>query len=400
MSLESRCVVHVTPYFAPAFVYGGPPRSVLGLCEALAARDVAVHVVTTAANGNRELTAEERLGPWPRGMTVTYLDRCIPSQRFNAKNLDDVMRRLLPRASLVHLHGCWHMLGWRAARACQQEATPYIVSPRGMLSPWSFAHHRLAKQVAYAAFDRRVLERAVGLHATSDGEADELRNLLGAAAPIKIVPNGVAVPAPVSAERQNAFRAAFGIPESSRIVLYSGRLHVKKGLEVLFEAFDLIGSVVPDTWLVIAGPQDDEYATRLRESVSAMRFRSRVVLTGLLDRAQLDAAYVTSAVFAFPSRSENFGLSVAEAMVAGLPVVVSRDCPWPGLDETGVGRVVERTPAAFAAAIRALLDDRVASEGMGVRAAAYARRRFDWTAIAADMQSAYSAWLAAARRAA
>jgi glycosyltransferase involved in cell wall biosynthesis len=387
---DGGAVLHVTPYFAPAFIYGGPPRSVLGLCEALAAQHVPVHVITTSANGTSDLSSEKRAGPWPPGMAVTYLDRTFPSGRFNARGLNDTLDRLLPTASLVHVHGCWHMLSWRVTRICRARTMPYVVSPRGMLSPWSFSHHAVGKRLAYPALERHVLARAAGVHATSEGEANELRALIPNL-PLTVIPNGVDRPRPTP-EHVRAFREAFQIPARAPVVLYAGRLHVKKGLEVLLGAFERVGQTYPQARLVLAGAIDRDYEQAIRRLVAAHPFADRIIVTGLLERQQLNAAYGAAAVFAFPSRSENFGITVAEAMAAGLPVVVSRDTPWPELEAIGAGRFVEPSPAAFADAIEAVLASPAQGAVMGARGAAFAAARFDWPAIGAAMLEAYRTW--------
>ena len=385
-------VVHATPYFAPAFVYGGPPRSILGLCEALTEQQLRIHVVTTTANGDRELSPHERKGQWSSGMSVTYLDRCAPVSRFNARGLAATLHELLPNAALVHIHGCWNALSWRVARACLAGGVPYVLSPRGMLSPWSFTHHAKRKKLWYAAIDRRVLANATGVHATSEGEASELRALMPQLR-IAVVANGIEMSPPVTADRVAAFRSAFGIPQTSQVLLYAGRLHPKKGLEILFDAFARVGQRAPGVYLVLAGPLDAEYAPTFNGLVAAHPFRDRIVMTELLDRGQLEAAYAAASVFAFPSRSENFGLTVAEAMAAGVPIVVSRDTFWEDIQAAGAGFFVEGTASAFAHAIESLLSDPTAATAAGARGAALARQRFNWSTAGAAMHAAYDQWL-------
>src|SRR5919202_3214264 len=121
-------VLHVTPYFAPAFVYGGPPRSILGLCRALRRAGADVEVVTTTANGDSELPAAVAAGREFDGVPVTYLPRTFPKRHFNAASLEAIldMRR---NVDLVHVHGCWNLFGWSAARWSRRRSIPYVVSP-------------------------------------------------------------------------------------------------------------------------------------------------------------------------------------------------------------------------------------------------------------------------------
>src|SRR5580765_3083142 len=148
-------IVHVTPYFAPAFVYGGPPRSILGLCRALRHAGADVEVVTTTANGESELpdavTARTSFDDVP----VTYVPRSFPKRYFRAAGLEDALDRRAAGADLVHVHGCWNVFGWAAARWCHRVGRPYVLSPRGMLYPWSFRSGRVRKWASYRVMERR-----------------------------------------------------------------------------------------------------------------------------------------------------------------------------------------------------------------------------------------------------
>ncbi|HEY8171760.1 MAG TPA: glycosyltransferase, partial [Dehalococcoidia bacterium] len=157
-------VVHVCAYFAPAFVYGGPPRSILGLCAAQQRAGLDVRVVTTTANGNDELPADAD-GRYD-GVRVQYCARGWPRSAFRAPALGAVVRTLLKSADVVHLHGLWNAAIWAAAAEARRARRPYVLSPRGMLSPAALAHDAWRKRVAYLAFDRAVIRGAAMFHAT------------------------------------------------------------------------------------------------------------------------------------------------------------------------------------------------------------------------------------------
>src|SRR5207237_8283496 len=126
-------VLHVSPYFAPAFASGGPPRSILGLCQGLQAHGVDVRVMTTTAGGAEELPAAASEPRAYEGVPAWYFPLAEPRRLWNAPALRRALARELTAYDLVHIHGLWHLPGWDAARLARRRGVPYVVSPRGML---------------------------------------------------------------------------------------------------------------------------------------------------------------------------------------------------------------------------------------------------------------------------
>ncbi len=384
----SERILHATPYFAPAFVYGGPPRSVLGLCRGLQRSDVQVSVVTTTANGAGELPPDITAAGTFQGVPVDYLPRAFPRRSFAAPRLTATLDSRRRDYDLVHVHGCWNLFGWAAARWCRRVGIPYVVSPRGMLHPWSFAHGRVRKSLAYHLIEARTLRAARFIHTTSDEET-QIVSALGVAADIVMIPNGVDAAAPVSPADAGEFRRRIGADSSDFVLLFLGRLHPKKGLKVLIEAFRVALRTHPDLCLALAGAGDDAYVSQLHDTTRDLQERHRIVFPGFLDGEQRRLALASADAFVLTSHSENFGLSVGEAMAAGLPVIVSRECPWQQVEEWRAGFWVENTAAEIAAAMGRLVDDRASARVMGENGRRGVGRTLDWSALAENMLQAY-----------
>jgi glycosyltransferase involved in cell wall biosynthesis len=382
-------IVQVTPYFAPAFVYGGPPRSVLGLSRALLAAGADVHVVTTSANGDSNLPeAVTRAGAFD-GVPVAYLPRSFPARDFRSAALDGALDQVARGCDVVHVHGCWNFFGWGAARWCRRAGVPYVLSPRGMLEPWSFRHgRRLRKWMSYQIFERPTLRRARFIHATSAQEAEAVA-ALGLENEIVVVPNGLDGLDRALPPRSEAFRARYGAQPGDFVTLFLGRVHPKKGLDVLIAAFREIVTGRRRSVLVIAGTGEADYLGRLRAENQDLVDAGRLAFAGHLSGDDRDLALASADAFALTSHSENFGLAVAEAMAAGLPVVVSRDCPWPEIETWRAGRWVDNSPDRIAGALRLLMDDPAGARVMGENGQREVRSHLNWPRLAADMLSLY-----------
>ena len=382
-------ILHATPYFAPAFVYGGPPRSVLGLCQALGRIGADVEVLTTDANGDREIAPDIVARGEFDGVAVRYLPRAWPRVYFGARGVTAAVNRLAGTLDVAHLHGCWNVFNWLVARACRRRHVPYVVSPRGMLNAWSFEHSGLKKRIAYWVAERPMLRGASVLHATSEDERREIE-ALGLAAPVAVVPNGIdRIDAPADPRDVARFRARYGLSDRDVVVLYLGRLHSKKRVDLLAEAVGASRASAPSVKLFVAGSGDRQYEDVLRARFQPLIADGTLILAGRLEGDDRRLALAAADVFGLTSESENFGLAVAEAMAAGLPVVVSRHCPWPQIEQWDAGFWLPNDVGAIAAAIASLANDPAMRRRLGDNGRRGVRRYLDWDRIATEMLNVY-----------
>ena len=386
-------VVHVTPYFAPAFVYGGPPRSILALCQGLQTAGVSVEVVTTVANGATDLPASGSVEAPDRyeGIAVHYAPRAFPRMFFNAA-VRDPIRRALTRADLCHIHGLWTVPAWQAARAARQSGVPFVISPRGMLQPAARRRRAWRKQLAFALLDRRHLRDAALLHATVEEEAAVLREIVNPARVVTI-PNAIDLAAADRA--QPGARARFGVAPGDPLVVFVGRLHPIKRLDLLINAVLRVRERHPATQLLLAGPDEGGLAAI---GPQLARLARAVHVVGAVDDAWKWALLREATVLVLCSDSENFGASVVEAMAAACPVVVTETCPWREAAEQGAGLWVPQNAHAIADAVSSVIADPVLAASMGEQGARLARARYGWRAIGRSMAACYADVLAARRR--
>ena len=279
-------------------------------------------------------------------------------------------------ADLVHDHGLWLPANHAAARAAARAGVPFVVSPRGMLEPWALAHRRWKKRAAWALYQRRDLCAAAAVHATSEAEAESVRRA-GVRAPVAVVPNGVHLPGTAARARGTLRRA-----------LYLSRIHPVKGLPMLVEAW---AAVRPAGWeLVVAGPDEGGHRAEVEAQVAAAGLTDAVRFAGPVPDVDTTALYRSADLFVLPTHSENFGLVIAEALAAGVPVLTTTGAPWPALVAERAGWWVDPTVPALTDALRAATaTPRDALDAMGTRGRAHVEATLGWPGVASRMAEVY-----------
>lgn len=387
-------VLHVTPYFAPAFCYGGPPRTILGLCQAEHRLGVDITVFTTTADGTSSLPPAVNEPAGYEGLPVYRFPLGLAGRFFHAPQLANAIKYRGGDFDLVHIHCLWNLTEWSAAFACRAAGVPYVISTRGMLLGASRRHRAWRKKIFYPIIESRVLRRAKFLHVTSAEEEAEIREL-GLERSVVELPNGVDVPGDISKYR-GQFRERYAIGEDSPIVAWIGRIHPIKRLDLLALAFAKAQSVVPQTRLVIAGP--DERGHRAEVAPLFAGSGNAVIWTGELNSTDKLPLLADANVLVACSSVESFGMSIVEAMAAAVPVVVTQTCPWPQIEREHCGRWVQHDADSIAEGILSLVIDLPRARTMGDRARCFVMENYAWDSVARNMIAAYERVLTYGRR--
>jgi glycosyltransferase involved in cell wall biosynthesis len=261
-----------------------------------------------------------------------------------------------------------------------------------MLQPAALQRHRAMKSFADWSVERANLRSAALLHATSPLEANEL-TMYGP--PVVQIANGVA-PRDVSATAIDRLRERARLKPGDAIVTFLGRLHPIKRLDLLAEAFAIVRRSHPNARLVIAGPDEGGHRARVEPLFAPVAAETRWL--GEVDAETTWALLTGSRALVQCSDSESFGMSVAEALTAAVPVVVTRRSGWAEVEQTGCGFSVAHEPVAIADGLLRILDEPAQAAAMGVRGQAWARRMFAWDSIGRAMRDAYEAALVRSRR--
>ena len=320
-------ILHFMPVYAPAWQYGGPVLSVSRLAEGLAGIGVDTRVLTTNA-GLPRLPVEQLGRPLDRnGVAVTYEPVDQHGGTIRSGALLEGLPAALDGVDLVHVSAIWQPLGLPVQRAALERGIPVLHSLRGALGPYSFRRGWWKKLPWYLLRERPLLERAAGLHITSRQEGRELRGR-GLSAPRWLLPNPLDLGhRGLDAALGAATRRALGLASHSPLLLVCGRLHHKKGLDLLPAV--LAGCSHLDWQLLVVGRDDDGSGLELRRGLDRQGLAGRVHWLATQPAAELPGIYNAADLLLLPSRHENFDNVVVEALACGAAVLIS--------DQTGVG---------------------------------------------------------------
>lgn len=313
---------------------GGTVEAVRLLSQQLQAQGHEVEIACLDAPG----------APAPHGpaLTVHALGPVRPGYGYR-RALVPWLRAAAGRYDAVLVHGLWQYCGLAAWRALAGGATPYYVYAHGMLDPWFKRRYRLKhlkKWLYWPWAEYRVLRDARAVLFTCAEERRLARQSFWLYRCRELVCTlGIAPPPPLAPARA-AFLAAHPQLHGRRLLLFLGRLHEKKGVDLLIDAFGAVAARDPQLHLVMAGPAPTAQLQRWRQRCAALGLDARVSWTGMLDGELKWGAFAAADLFVLPSHQENFGLAVAEALACGTPVLISdRVNIWREIDAAHAGLV-------------------------------------------------------------
>lgn len=380
-SPESRSRLHwlsVVTHLDPRF--GGLSAVVPQLSNEIATRkDIRVDVAAFCSPGELySLDSYPRLSisEWPASRRRWFTDRSLKAK----------FASVMGQVSGLHLHGLWEQSTQVGANFARNHGVPYVVSAHGMLEPWALKQKALKKKIYGALVERPLLERAACLHALTVAEAEDYRRF-GCTAPIAVIPNGVRLPLKVTSD---LFLGQHRFLEGKRIVLFLGRIHAKKGLDVLVRAWKQVAQEHPQAVLVLAGPDFADTRARIMALVAEQGLEDRVLFTGMLRGELKWSALAAAESFVLPSFSEGLSVSVLEAMGVGLPVIISRQCNLHEVAQLGAGWEIRAEQVPLAGALGEMLrNSPAANREIGARGRAFVRDHYNWAIVAEQMAELY-----------
>lgn len=266
-----------------------------------------------------------------------YSPQLVPWLKANARNYDAVIA-----------HGLWRYASFGTWRALRASSIPYFAQTHGMLDPW-FKHtyplNHVLKWLYWPWTDYRVLRDAQAAIFTCEQERLKARESFWLYQTKELViPIGIAAPQGDPQSQKEAFLARHPEVRNRRLLLFLGRIHPKKGCDMLIDAFAPVAAMHPDLHLVFAGPDQNDWIPQLNEQLRGLNLQGRITWAGMLTGDAKWGAFRAAEAFVLPSHQENFGIAVVEAMACGLPVLISNKVDiWNEIAHDNAGLVGDDT---------------------------------------------------------
>lgn len=287
---------------------GGPSRSVPMLVKGLAEAGVDITLMTFRSEDMNTHALDgtpARLKVWEDGTTAREIEDFILSEKFD----------------LIQLQSMWAKSYHVVALIARKHNIPYIITPRGMLEPWSLSQKKWKKKLALMFYQMKDLQKAACIFTTAEMEAQHVREL-GVKAPMSVIPNGI---------ETDGYACRTSLKGVKKQILFLSRVHVKKGIEILIDAFCKLraeGGVFKEWSVVIVGNGEDDYIESLKRKVDELELGDCIKILPPVFGEAKTKLYQESSLFCLPSYSENFGMVIAEALSCGVPAITTNGTPW------------------------------------------------------------------------
>lgn len=370
-------VIHYSPGMRLAL--GGVVRAVLDCCSVLANRGQEMTLVGyEMADVPQDWTGQPGK---PKLITIPMANR--PNGWINEQSLSQ-FRSLLQPSTVVHLHTPWTASNAQIAKLCRDAKIPYIVSMHGMLNDWPMRTSHWKKRFYLRWAGRKMLRNAAYVHFTAQRELEKSRPWIGQMNPIVL---------PCLLDLDEFSKPTAGAPRQSAAaeLLFLGRLHEQKGVDILLEAVALIRDANQPAHLTIAGSGSPEYESQLRDQITRLKISDRVTFVGSVAGDAKRSLFQGADIFVHPSRHDNFAITLVEAVANGTPVVTTQAVDtWPDIQSAGGIVIEESAPQSLARAITPLLADPTNRKTRGQSARNWVMENWSAQALAPKYEAMYA----------
>ena len=393
-------ILHIVPYFYPAWSYGGTPRVVFELCRELVKKGHNVTVYTTdvfnknsrqSAVGSRQST--NCIEAEVEGIKIKYFKNISNSLAFNQKvfispAISKALKKNLKQFDMVHLHEFRTLQNAAAYKYLTKYKIPYVLSAHGSVL------RLMGKEFLKMLFDKsigfKILKSAKRVIAVSNIEVEQYIKMGVERDRISLIPNGINISEFENADKvKGNFRRAYKLSDK-KILLFIGRLNAIKGIDFLLNTFAILTKDIKDTILVIAGP-DDGYKSEIESRINLLKINDKVLLIDGLYGEDKISAMKDADMFIYPSRHEIFGIAPLEALMCGTPVIVTENCGCADfLREANGGIVVKyQDISGLLDSIQNILDKKEEAKKLASNGMELVQRQFNWNEITKDMIKLY-----------
>lgn len=347
-------IAYISAYYKPANIYGGPTTAISSLCEQLVKeRAVLLEVYTTNANGKEYLDVPLMQKIDVEGVPITYFPLTKYFQHgFFSPPLIHALLRKIQNYDLLIIDGIWTLNAAILTRLAYAKRIPYILPLHGQLMPWAMNQKRVKKYIFMTFFGRYSLSHASGIHCASQIEADNLEGYIKQL-PIFVLQYGINTDRYITLPPKGYLHTLFNIADNNPIIVFLGRLHPVKMPEIAL--YSWARSIIKDSHLVYIGPDETNLKDSLLHWASDQKCVDRVHFTGLLQPSDVIAALSDADLFFLPSIMESLSIATIEAMISGLPLLLSDKVPLGNIAaQAGAARLITGGVGDYTSAIDGL----------------------------------------------
>lgn len=355
----------------------GPSYSVLKLCNFLKKLDVDVKLAA--------LDWENKINNLP--FVFLFKISVGPKKLGRSLSMYHWMKKQVKSEDkyIIHNHGMWQMNSVFPGRLSSKYNIPYLVSPRGSFSVWAMNHGSIFKSLFWNCLQKPSFKNVACFHATALSEYNDIRRL-GFKQPVAIIPNGIELP--------NYFKKD---DNNSRTVLFLGRIHAVKGIDLLLRTWMKLYPLFPAWNLKIVGSDSGFHSSsgylNAMKALSHELNLKRVEFVGPKFGLEKWDEYANADIYVLPTYSENFAITVAEALASGTPCVVTKGAPWSELEKYEAGKWVDIEEKSLVASLKELMSKDISElRQMGLNGRNWVKRDFSWVKVAQEMKDVYE-WI-------
>lgn len=369
-------VLHVAASLNPA--WGGPTKVVTELTEALAKKGIEVSIFAPLEN-SKEICI-------PKGVDVKLFPKGFLSKFWTSysSSLAKALMKEVFDFDLVHIHEIWHHPHYAAYKATKLARKPFVITIHGALDPWCLNHKAFRKRVYATLIQKRILKEASGLHAITEEEVKSMSNFVNNQN-IFLIPNGLNPEDFENLPERSEIELLYPGLKRKKVILFLGRIHPIKGLDLLAKAFGKLARTRNDIILLIVGPDNYGYAKQVKQMLKIEGVMDKVIFTGILTGHMKLSVLSRADIFVLPSYSEGFSMAILEAMICGLPVIITRQCNFPEVESVGAGKVIDPDVISLSKAMIELVDNPELCKDMGSKGKRLVMEKYIWDKIADQM---------------
>lgn len=359
-------------------VSGGPPKVIQGLTETLVKKGNEVSIFASA----KERDGDNLI--YPKGTKVRIFKESFISKTWKGHSFyfKKALEKEVPNFNIVHIHETWHYLHFVAYRMAKKFKKPFIITPYGTLEPWCLNYKGFKKKVFSFLIQRRILKEASAIHAITENEAKNIKAFGVNNTPIAVIPNGIDLQEFRNLPPKEALLSFIPKLKGKKIILFLGRIHPIKGLDLLIKAFSKIAKQRKNICLLVVGPDEDGYQAKIENLLEKEGILDRVFFTGMLTGYKKLVVLGGSDICIIPSYSEARSIVALEAMLSGLPVIITHQCNFPEIAENKAGLIINPKEDELTEAITKLLENPSFIKEMGENGQGLVREKFAWDNVA------------------